>query len=153
MRLVLAAAAMFLIPPLAHAADWSHGWSGVKGEPSYEAARRELVNQGFSPVPILAMPELRRGECPGGMCRTFPEVMDCSQGLQHCAYLYRQRKTGRYWIGFSVGGGSPPHYRRVRYTGLFRADQSDLDDLKDLVIRGSDGRPFRYRSAERKAPH
>jgi hypothetical protein len=112
---------------------------------SYAAARQALIRHGFSPVPVLTRET--GSDCPGGLCRTFPEVLDCSQGLMHCAYLYRDA-TGAYWQAFSVGEDAAPPYPRIAYAGLRRATPGDLTDV---TVEGPDKRPIRLRQPQRPA--
>lgn len=148
--LALAAILLALALPAAHAAADAAPSKApqIPDGASYSAARQTLIRHGFSPVPIQKRET--GSDCPGGMCRTFPEVLDCSQGLQHCAYLYRDA-AGAYWQAFSVGEDRAPPYPRVAYAGLRRATRSDLEGLKDYVISGPDGRPFRLQLS-RPAP-
>jgi hypothetical protein len=108
----------------------------------YAAARQALIKQGFAPVPFLSR---YSGDCPGGMCQTFPEVISCSLGLQRCNYLYRQVGTGKYWVAGSTGEGVDPPFPAVIFNGISLATRFELEDLERDVIVGPDGRPFRLR--------
>ena len=53
------------------------------GQP-FAQARQQLISTGYAPVPIKL-----NGECPGDMCRAYPEVMECmGMGASPEAELY-----------------------------------------------------------------
>jgi hypothetical protein len=123
----------------------------IKGERSesgvaYRTARQVLIRQGFVPVKVLSQDygsEICGGT--GATCSAFPETLQCTAGgMQHCAFLYRQRATGRYWIVSTIGeeGVAPGvDFRRLRCCGYRPATEHYLEGV---AILRSNGRPFRF---------
>ena len=126
----------------------------IKGERSasgvaYRTARQALIRQGFIPAKILAQ-DFGSKKCGGAeaACGAFPEELQCTAaGTRHCAFLYRQRATGRYWIVATIGDeGVPPDvdFGQLRCCGYRPAGEYYLDGM---TIMRPDGRPFSFRYA------
>jgi len=116
---------------------------------AYRTARRALIKQGFIPVKVLSQ-DYGSEACggTGATCSAFPELLQCTAGgVQHCAFLYRQRATGRYWIISTIGeeGVAPDvDFRRLRCCGYRPATAHYLDGVE--ILRSS-GRAFRFQYA------
>lgn len=119
----------------------------VKSEPAiksgmpYPAARRQLIAQGFDPVKILHRhgdingPDCRRDAI---ICRAYPELESCAGDAPKCAFLYRRRSDGGYWLIFTEGELAPRarDLNRLQYAGGSAIPRSDLDGLTILLPNG-----------------
>ncbi|MBW8812504.1 MAG: hypothetical protein JF588_03675 [Caulobacterales bacterium] len=116
----------------------------IAGAPAYAAARRQLIDQGFEPIKVLAQDDGDGGRdrCLDAdrICRAFPERVSCAADAPACYFLFRQRADNAYWLVFTRGvpdDYAPPSLRHVRYADARPAKSTDLDGL---LLRLPDGR-------------
>lgn len=94
----------------------------VSGIP-FAKARQQLIAAGLSPMPIKL-----NGECPGGLCQAYPEVMECvgmgsspdSAVYAPCTLRYRRDADGAWVI--------------VRTTGEFLPEYNQDVDFHDMAV-------------------
>jgi len=124
--LVIALAILVLVPSFASAAG---ALPQIRKGTGYKATRAQMIAAGFRPQPILRRPSDEPNPCGGplDLCREAPEVLACAvNGI--CAYLYARDSDGAFAvvIAWSESGG---YFTGVRWT-----DQSDLEDIRRVVI-------------------
>lgn len=91
-------------------------------------AREMLIAKGFSPVPVLGGREEYVCRHHPTLCKSYPELMSCSLGVQYCDYLFRRPHRG-LWI--VVVEGEEGLDGRLQFD---RARQASAYDLEGLTI-------------------
>lgn len=116
-----------------------------KGTPFAEA-RRELAKAGFEPAPIFL-----GSNCPGGLCRAYPEVVDCvgmgtspsDELYVPCVYRFRRPADGAFILVRSVGEYMPEIKQDVSFHAmgfLTEADAQTIRNLEEASRREASGR-------------
>jgi hypothetical protein len=131
------------LPPIRSGLNGFDSAAGV----SYPRGRRMLIAQGFTPVRLIARDkagfEKSWNVCDSyaERCRAFPEMVYCSgTGRGECAWLYRRRADGRYWLVFTELDEGRRGHDQLRCCGYRAAKPGDLEDLEALC---PDGRRYR----------
>lgn len=103
-----------------------------KGTPFAEA-RRGLAAAGFEPAPIFL-----GSSCPGGVCRAYPEVVDCvgsgtspdSEVYAPCVYRYRRVADDAFILVQSVGEYAPAYQQDVTFYSMGYLTDADLQRIR-----------------------
>ena len=100
----------------------------VRKHMPWPQAREMLIAKGFSPVPVLGGREEYVCRHHPTLCKAYPELMNCSLGVQYCNYLFRRPNRG-LWIVVVEGEESPDG--KLQFDS---ARQAGADDLEGLTI-------------------
>lgn len=116
----------------------------------YVAARQQLIDGGFDPVPVFGRPG-------GATCKTYrapchPELMACrlNVGGRLCDWLYRRRADGAYFVVAAFSGRAGQRPRGWTYRGMDPLEDSWERRLDGYTIATSDGRGRQYFCVRRK---
>lgn len=99
----------------------------------FAEARRRLAAAGFEPAPIVL-----GKSCPGGVCRAYPEVVDCvgmgtspnDELYAPCVYRYRRTSDGAFLLVRSVGEYAPSVKQDVEFHSMGYLTEADAQQIR-----------------------
>lgn len=106
----------------------------VSGLP-FAQARQQILEAGLSPMPINL-----NGECPGGLCQAYPEVIECT-GMGSsaddalyapCTLRYRRAADGAWIIVRTTGEYLPDYNQDVEFHDMAVMNAQDRGTVTEI---------------------
>lgn len=105
---------------------------------TFAQVRQQLISTGYAPVPIKL-----HGECPGGMCRAYPEVVECmgmgasaeAELYAPCTLRYRRLTDGAWIIVRTTGEYMPEHSQDVEFHDMAVMNVQDQSAVAEIELQ------------------
>ena len=108
--------------------------SVVKGEP-FAQVRQQLTAAGYTPLPINL-----NGDCPGGLCQAYPEVMECTgmgtspedELYAPCTMRFLREADGAWIIVRTTGEYMPDYGQDVSFHDMAVMNDADRETVANI---------------------